>query len=165
MTDEEVIDHTPVGYRWLIVYAAILKRVLANDPMTTGERLEMLEALNTMTGAWFTTEALALLAPADDTTLEIVRMAWRLDRDDATGSASFDVLTSEEVFSDLARLNPTIVAAIKVCTRGRDRAPAPQPSETPQAASAAAANAPPIGPRLERAAEPQRASGTDFDLF
>jgi hypothetical protein len=166
MTDEEVIDHTPVGYRWLIVYAAIFKRVLANDPMTTGERLKMLEALNGMVGGWFTTAALAVLAPADDATMAIVREAWKLDGDNPALSPSFDVLTGSEVFDSLVRANPSILAAIKICTRGRDRASAPQRSDAPQPpAQSTGQDAPYIGPRIERAAEPQRAGGVDFDLF
>jgi hypothetical protein len=162
----EADDIVPVGYVYTLVMAAIFKRVLASDPMTVGERLGMLEALNAMTDAWFTTEALAALAPADNATMAIVREAWKLDGGNPALSPSFDVLTGSEVFDSLVRANPSILAAIKICTGGRDRAAAPQPSETPpQPGQSTGQAAPYIGPRLERAAEPQRASGVDFDVF
>jgi hypothetical protein len=113
----EADDIVPDGYRYAFVMATIFKRVLANDPMTIGERLEMLEALNAMVDAWFTAEALALLAPADDTTLEIAREAWKLDGDN--DAQSFALLTSEEVFGNLVRANPSIMDAIKACSRKR----------------------------------------------
>jgi hypothetical protein len=162
MSEADDIQGVPVGYLYALLMATIFKRALANDPMTTGERLTMLEALNGMVDAWFTTEALAALAPADDATLAIVREAWKLDGD--RDAVSFNVLTREEVFSNLARLNPTIMAAIGICTRGRDRAPAPQPPAAPTQ-TASAGPSPYFDPRLRPPAEPQGASGVDFDLF
>jgi hypothetical protein len=164
MADEEVIASVPSGYRWLVLYATLFKRCLACDPMTVGERLELLEALNRMTDMYFTAEALALLAPADDGTIAAMRAAWQLDGDSAL-SPSFEVLTGAAVFDSLVRANPSILAAIKICTRGQDRAPAPQPSETPQQPATTAASSPYTGPRLGRPAEPQRAGGIEFDLF
>lgn len=166
MTDEEAVDHTPLGYRWLILYATIFKRALANDPMTIGDRLDLLEALNGMVDGWFTADALAVLVPADDATMAIVKEAWKLDGDTPALSPSFAVLIGSEVFDSLVRANPTIVAAIKLCTRGRGRAPAPQPPETPQQpAQSAGQDTPYIDPRLHPPAEPQRAGGVEFDLF
>jgi hypothetical protein len=164
----EADDIAPVGYRYALLMATIFKRVLASDPMTVGERLGMLEALNGMVDAWFTAAGLAVLAPADDATMAIVREAWKLDGNNPGLSPSFDVLTGSEVFDSLVRANPSILAAIKICTGGRDRAPAPQPSETPrpQPGQGSTGQATPyIGPRLERAAEPLRAGGVDFELF
>jgi hypothetical protein len=161
----EADDIAPAGYRYALLMATIFKRVLANDPMTTGERLQMLEALNGMTDARFTTEALAILAPADDATMAIVREAWKLDGDNAALSPSFAVLTGSEVFDSLVRANPSIAVAIRICTRGGDRAPAPQSEASSQPNESTAANAPNTDPRLERTAEPQRASGVEFDLF
>jgi hypothetical protein len=162
----EADDIVPEGYRYVLVMATIFKRVLANDPATIGERLEMLEALNAMVDAWFTTEALTALAPADDATMAIVREAWKLDGGNPALSPSFAVLIGSEVFDSLVRANPSIAAAIKLCTQGRDRAPAPQRSDAPQPpAQSTGQDTPYIDPRLHPPAEPQRAEGVDFSLF
>jgi hypothetical protein len=156
-------DIVPDGYRYALLMATIFKRVLGNDPMSTGERLQMLEALNGMTDARFTTEALAILAPADDATMAIVREAWKLDGDNATLSPSFDVLTNEEVFNNLVKANPSIAEAIRLCQR-RDQPPAP-PEAAQQQVPSMDPNATHIHPRFEHVAAPLVAKGVDFDVF
>lgn len=161
MTDDEAILHTPTGYRWLILMATVLKRWLATSPMTASDQLEILEGLHHMTGDNFNAAALTVLAPADDATMRVVREAWKLNGDGRL-SPSFDVLTSADVFSNLARANPSLLQAIRIMWPDAppNAAPETSPPQPP-----ATMPAPYIGPHHDRTAEPQLAQNVDFPLF
>jgi hypothetical protein len=109
--DETLILYTPRGYKHALVLVSYFKRALARESMTVGERLEILEGISAMVDGYFTAAALALIAPAGDTDAQMIEAALSLDHEN--DERSFSVLTGWEVFGNLVRLNPTIMAAIK----------------------------------------------------
>jgi hypothetical protein len=81
--------------------------------------LRFLEALNGMTDLNFTAPMLQMIEPMRDTGFQIWKEAKTLDRDgDKSCMASFRVLTGWRVFQHFLRLNPSILAAIKLREAG-----------------------------------------------
>jgi hypothetical protein len=123
--DESLIVNTPQGYLLMFIVVALTKRGLRANNIKPAEQLFLLEKMNGLTDQYFTPEMLATIEPMGDTEYEIFREARSLDPpDDKTAAASFKVLTSPRVFSHLARLSPSIFAAIKL-NGGANRAAAP----------------------------------------
>ena len=85
--------------------------------MHPGERLEWLESLNSLAGDnLFTPAMLAAIEPIDDIGLQIVMAAGALDQDQTKPprNASFQMMTRFDVFGYFARLNPSLLTAIKM---------------------------------------------------
>jgi hypothetical protein len=122
--DEREIAMTPVGYRFTMISAAFVKAALSKVKMTAAERLDHLEKLNGMVDAYFTEPALAAIQPASDTEIDIIGEALELDRgsDKPLLDASFELLTSWEVFNHLLALNRSLMESVRLCGyRGADR--------------------------------------------
>jgi hypothetical protein len=107
--DERLIVHTPVGYRYTMVFVAHVKRALVSCEMPVGARLQMLEAINGSVDSYFTAAALAAIEPACDTEAQMIEECLKIE--DGKG---LDLLASWEVFGHLLALNPSLLAAIKL---------------------------------------------------
>jgi hypothetical protein len=112
--EQKMIAYVPSGYKHILLAIALTKRVLTTCKMKAGEKLQVLEKLNGLTDGYITPEMLAMIEPMSDTEYEMLNEARSLDQpDDKAGRASFDVLTSPDVFEHFVRLNPSLLAAIK----------------------------------------------------
>lgn len=117
MTGDEKILYMPPGYRFVLLFAAYLKYALQldSDPRKRLDTLEMVEAL--CDGAMLA-EAIKVIAPMPDLGVEIMHTAFQLDRDrdGMKGGApeSYRVLTQCDVFTDLVKINPSIMNAIEI---------------------------------------------------
>jgi hypothetical protein len=133
-TDDELCLHIADGHKWCLIIAALTKRMLQIPGIQPADRLDLLEKLHRLTDRWFSADMLAGISPMCDTGYAIFREARTLDppQDDTHCAASLDVLATPSVFQHFARLNPSIMAAIKhrAATR-QDRQQVPQPAETP----------------------------------
>ena len=113
--DEQVLTSVARGYWYNLVLAAWGKRVLTSQELSVAERLEMLEGLGNCVHGALTPAALAAVAPAGETFMEIVETALRLDLDanSESGEASFQILTRPDVFANLLRLEPSLCTALQ----------------------------------------------------
>jgi hypothetical protein len=122
MTIDDAVAHCPEGYKHLLVVVAVTKRAVSEYEMTGGQRLALLQKLGNLQDSYLTPEAVAAVAPACDTFMEIFREAKKLnDASDPGGTPSAKMLVSADVFDHLRRLNPSIDAAISICGRERSR--------------------------------------------
>jgi hypothetical protein len=104
--------------------------VLQDEKIPAGERLHWLEKLNGLTDLNFTVDMLALIDPMSDLEMQIFREAKSLDiKADGLSptqrtQASFDILTSSQVFSHFVTLNPGMAKAARLYEgRWSDTAP------------------------------------------
>jgi hypothetical protein len=110
---DDEITFVPSGHRLNILMIAYVKHALTTLKMKAGERLHLLEKLNELADHYLTPEVIALIDPMPDPGIEMLRAAFSLDGD-ARFNASFDILTRDHVFLDFIRVNPSILAAIKL---------------------------------------------------
>ena len=109
LTDDELrIVETPPGYLSSFVMVSWLKHVLTAREMRAEERLELLEALGKLLDARCAT-ALVAIRPASGVEVQMIQEALA-----AGPSAGLDLLGSFPVFAPLAKLNPTLMEAIKI---------------------------------------------------
>ena len=113
--DERMILYTPIGYLHAMVAISVTKRALATRKLSTGEQLEMLEALGKTVDRYLTAEAVAAIKPICETGAQIVHEAMQADGEH--GIESFHLLSSLEVFNNLLALNPSLMDAIRLCGR------------------------------------------------
>jgi hypothetical protein len=110
------LDHVaclPCGYRFQMLVIAHAKYVLKTVEMKAGDRLHLLERLDELTDSYLTSEVLALIQPMSETEIDMLHEAFSLDGKQR-GSASFDILTRDDVFRNFVSLNPSILAAIEM---------------------------------------------------
>ena len=112
--EAEMVLHTPIGYRYTLVIVAYTKRVLVSYEIPVGERLRMLEAINSFVDNIFTEAALAVIEPACDTAMEMICECMKVDEGNPRCGKAFDMMGTSPVFGHLLKLNPTILAAIKL---------------------------------------------------
>ncbi|HEX3497225.1 MAG TPA: hypothetical protein VHT02_08670 [Methylocella sp.] len=111
----------PVGHRHTFWVAVIGKFILQTGQLSANESLRVLEMLHRLAdddfrGGYFTKETLAMIEPASRTEYEIFDAARKLDdsaKPDPGGEASFRVLTSNETFGILLKLNPSVAKVIR----------------------------------------------------
>jgi hypothetical protein len=108
--DEKEIVFAPVGWRYTLAMVATTKRALAGD-MPPAMRLQFLQHLEKMAGAGITPEAIARVEPACDVAMRVEREAHAA----AGPSGMLDILAEIDVWSELARLNPSLLAALRMC--------------------------------------------------
>jgi hypothetical protein len=96
------------GHRYVLICAAMLKRVLADSDLKPGDRLDLLEKLDSLEDREISRDMLAAIEPASDGEVAIVGEAEGLDSHANRGNASFRVLTSNEVFAMFKSLRPAI---------------------------------------------------------
>lgn len=104
--DEQVILHTPIGYRYILVAIAEIKYWLTRE--TPAEfRLRLLQFLEGQADM-FTPEAISIIEPMPPDGLEIVREARKL------GKKWLDVVSQWSVFNAFVAMNPSMLAALKM---------------------------------------------------
>jgi hypothetical protein len=122
--DWELLRLVPRGRLWELILVAMLKRALQCSGMRAAERIELLEALGNLADrddrgggyGFITPQAIAAIEPADSAFVAVVDAARRTDDPhDPGGQASFRLLTSPEVLRVLVSLNPSLIAAVKLC--------------------------------------------------
>lgn len=120
------IDATPPGYLYTIAIVSYFKRGLVTIEMPVAERLHFLETINGWVDAYFTEPALAAIEPACKTGAEMIQECLKVDRpNDWKKGRSLDLMASREVFGRLVALNPSLLAALRLCrARGNDAAAA-----------------------------------------
>jgi len=102
-------DRCPPGYRAELATAAWLKFLLVSETTSAGERLELLEQLNSLPQDAFSLEVLSAIKPAGATDAAMIEECVRIG--DERG---LDLLATEEVFGNLRRLNPSLLDAVKL---------------------------------------------------
>jgi hypothetical protein len=111
--DERMFCQVPSGYQYRLLLISYLKYELVTCEMTAGDRLELLEGISGMVDDYLTKELVAMIDPACETAAKMFAEATALDRDSAGCEASFNLLTSFEVFGHFVRLNPSLLEAIR----------------------------------------------------
>lgn len=114
--DEDMVVHTPVGWRAQLIIVAVTKNLLLTCPMPDSERLKHLESLERISAAGYTTAAqVAATAPASEALMRMVLEASKLDDPDAkAGRACMDFLTSWEVFWQILNVEPTLLDVMRM---------------------------------------------------
>jgi hypothetical protein len=112
-TDDDLIAGLPEGQRFNLISAALAKRMLQTQGITVGQRLRLLELMNACTDLYFTADMLATVQPMTEIEFEIYSAAASLDSKDRSDE-SFKILTSPRVFGFFVKLNPSMMAAIKL---------------------------------------------------
>ena len=110
--DGWTIVHVPPGYLCNLIIISQLKCALATNGATVGERMELLEGLNTFTDKFLTAEAVAAVEPACNTALKMVHEAMALNTNEM-----WRLMGRFDVFSEFAKLNPSLLTAIRLCNR------------------------------------------------
>lgn len=119
-TDSRIGWPAPPGWQFTLLCVSLGKRAVATLPMTAGERLEFLERIANMTGSGITVAAVAAVEPADAISAKIICEAMTLDGPEARGAPeAAKLLTGDEQFKALARLNPSLVTALGLCGFGQ----------------------------------------------
>ncbi len=120
-----MVRYVPVGYRSEMVLVAWTKAMLVScKNMPVGDRLRMLEAINSFVDAYFTEAALAEIEPACDTAIEMIHECLKVDEGKPRCGKAFDLMASSGVFGHLLKLNPSLLEAIRLC-RGNGTAAVP----------------------------------------
>jgi hypothetical protein len=103
----------PRGYKYTIVHISLNKR-LARSDMPADERLRILEMLEVhdLDRIWLKTDMVAAIEPMDDRGYEIASEAHKLPE-----GKVFDVFADR--FATFAALNPSLLAALRLCSLGR----------------------------------------------
>jgi hypothetical protein len=112
MTEAEMTALTPLGYRFVLLFAAYLKYGLEREA-DPHQRLWSMEALETLGREPMPIDAIKTIAPMPTIGIEIMDTAFALDRDSARGCEnSYHVLTRNDVFEKLCDINPSLKQAI-----------------------------------------------------
>jgi hypothetical protein len=113
----------PIGHAFFFIAAAVGKRILADLPMKAGERLRLLEKMNSMLDCHFRAEHLQLIEPASDAELAMVTEAQSLDPkgprkpDDYSLPPSVHLLASS--IQEFAKVNVGIRSVLAIYNAGR----------------------------------------------
>jgi hypothetical protein len=112
------------GHAFIMVATAAAKRVLADVPMTAGERLRVLEQINGAVDINLTAEMVQMIEPASDPELAMIDAARELDpkelKSDDPVPPSVFLLGRRDVLDCFAQHNKGIRAAVELM-RERDR--------------------------------------------
>ena len=108
--DDWMIVNTPRGYLAELIIISPLKTALNTDGMTVADRMELLEALNSFAGQYLTAEAVAAVQSACDTAIGMIHEAMTLPMNE-----TWRLIGGFDMFSVFAKLNPSLVAAIRLC--------------------------------------------------
>ncbi len=74
----------------------------------------MIEAINGFVDNIFIEAALAVIEPACDTAMEIIRECMKVDEGNPRCGKAFDMMGSSPVFWHLLKLNPSMLAATRL---------------------------------------------------
>jgi hypothetical protein len=111
--DEYRIVHTPCGYLFDLAIISELKYALLNVKMTAHERLRGLDTIARCVRNPVTEAAVAAIEPACETGRKMLREIHSLPVEKQTSA-----FNEGDVFRLLAKLNSSLLAALKLCTLG-----------------------------------------------
>jgi hypothetical protein len=114
----DAIRMLPAGNRYHFLSIALTKRMLRDDTrLTTADRLAWLERLTN--DEVLSPEQIAAIEPLDDTGTQMLLAAMSLDeqKEKPPLKASFNLVTSGDLFLLFVQLNPSLLAAAKMTTR------------------------------------------------
>src|SRR5262245_48696112 len=107
------------GYRANLIMIAMTKKWLERDDLSVADRLSYLEHLNTAAFGALSKAAVNAVEAASDAFEEAFNDAMRVDSSENQAATAFGILERDEAFASLVRLNPSILTAIKLCSRPR----------------------------------------------
>jgi hypothetical protein len=111
--DEWRIVHTPRGHLFNLAEISLLKYALLNVEMTAHNRLKALDAIAKCVFSCVTEEAVAAIEPCCEVGRKMLAEIHSLPVEKQT--QAFD---DGDVFRLLARLNPSLLAALRLCALG-----------------------------------------------
>jgi hypothetical protein len=114
-SEHSAVFHLAQGRLFELLLIPHVKRWLESE-LPLGARVKLLEYLASAADM-FGDVAVASIQAAGDTYSEIVAEALAADSPQSHGAAAFSLLTNPEVVSNLLSLNPSIVAASRLCGR------------------------------------------------
>jgi hypothetical protein len=112
--DEWRIVHMPRGHLFNLALVSSWKRALLTMEMTAGERLKVLDGITRCVSDPVTAEAIAAIESIDNTGEQILSEINSLPVEKQTQAFS-----DGDVFRLLARLNPTLLTALRLCSLGK----------------------------------------------
>jgi hypothetical protein len=102
---DDIIIQSPTGWLYTLVAASLAKRRVEAPGLLIPDRLRLLEGLGKLSGGSVTAAAVAHVAPACATAEAMA---------DAAGY-NLDVFGTCDVFREFARLNPSLLEALRLC--------------------------------------------------
>lgn len=111
--EEWLIVHMPPGHLMSLAFASNFKRALLTVEMSAGARLKFLDGMARMIYGPVTAEAIAAIEPACDTAAKMLREINSLPKEKV--SYAFN---QADLFSKLAKLNPSLITALERCNYG-----------------------------------------------
>lgn len=111
--DEYRIVHMPIGHLYSLATVSHMKYMLLNFKMTAADRLRTFEVIGMCTHGEVTEEAVAAIEPCCETGRKMFQELNSLPIEKQT--RAFD---TGDVFRLLARLNPSLLTALRLCDRG-----------------------------------------------
>jgi hypothetical protein len=109
--DEYRIVHMPIGHLFSMAIASLLKRFLLKFSTSIEVRQRILNCLAGMAYGPVTVDAISAIEAADDTGNEIIRTITSLPK-----GQQVMAFGDGDVFRLVARLNPSLIKAIRLCT-------------------------------------------------
>ena len=108
--DEYRIVHMPIGHLYSLATISHLKYMLLNFEMTAQERLRTFEVIALCTSGLITNEAVAAIEPCCETGCKMFQELNSLPIEKRTMA-----FHDGDVFRLLARLNPSLLIALRLC--------------------------------------------------
>jgi hypothetical protein len=108
--DEYLIVYTPIGHLYSLATISHFKFILFNFKMTAHERMKTLEVIAMCTHGLVTEEAVAAIEPCCETGRKMFQELNSLPMEKRT-----QAFHDGDVFRLLARLNPSLLAALRLC--------------------------------------------------
>jgi hypothetical protein len=103
--DERLLAWLPPGYRVPLILIAQTKRIVMGE-IPPVERLELLEKMMSLANGILTPAVLAQVEPAGDVETKMF----------AEARGNYDALQAWDVFLQFTRANPSIIAAVRMCS-------------------------------------------------
>jgi hypothetical protein len=108
--DEYRLVHMPCGHLFDMALVSYWKRVLLNTSTSSGDRLKFLQGLNESIHGPVTAEAVAVIEPCCETGNAMIAEICSLDVNKQART-----FVEGDVFRLLAELNPSLLAALRLC--------------------------------------------------
>jgi hypothetical protein len=108
--DDYRVVHMPIGHLFTLAMVSTIKRGLLKWEMTAGERLKFLEGIAHAIDGPVTAAAVEAIEPCCDTGAQMLAEINSLPIDKRTTAFS-----DGDVFCLLAKLNPSLLAALRLC--------------------------------------------------
>lgn len=111
--DEYRIAHMPIGHLFNLAMASNWKRALLTIEMTADDRLKILDGIAQCVFGPVSAAAVMAIEPIDDTGAEIISEICSLPVEKQTRAFG-----DGDVFRLLAKLNPSLLVALRLCDIG-----------------------------------------------